>query len=334
MPSVNRSDVRLARLLALVPYLRARPGARLADVADFFGITADQLSQDLDLVWMCGLPGQLPGDLIDMTIDGDTVTLTDPQTIGRPLRLTADEATALVVALRALVDVPGLDDHDAVAGALTKIEEASGSAGRSAVSVALDEEAERAALATVRGALERGHRLHLRYYTPTRDETTDRDVDPMRLLLVEGHSYLEGWCRRVDDVRFFRLDRIVEVAELAVAADPPSRAVLREVGDRLFTPAPDDAAVTLLLGPAARWVADYYPCERVEEIPGGQLRVILRTPDTGWVRRLALRLGGSARVLDPPELAAAVRADAQAALAAYPEAAPAPGEPTRAPTER
>ncbi len=51
----------------------------------------------------------------------------------------------------------------------------------------------------------------------------------------------------------------------------------------------------------------------------GRLRVSLRTPDTQWVRRLALRLGRSGTVIAPPELAARIRADAEAALAHYPE---------------
>ncbi len=43
----------------------------------------------------------------------------------------------------------------------------------------------------------------------------------------------------------------------------------------------------------------------------------LRTPDTQWVRRLALRLGEDGRVTGPAELAAQIAADARAALAQY-----------------
>jgi proteasome accessory factor C len=64
-------------------------------------------------------------------------------------------------------------------------------------------------------------------------------------------------------------------------------------------------------------VAEYYPCERVEDLGDGRLRVGLRTPDTRWVRRLALRLGDDGLVISPPELAAQVREDASAALAQY-----------------
>jgi proteasome accessory factor C len=64
-------------------------------------------------------------------------------------------------------------------------------------------------------------------------------------------------------------------------------------------------------------VAEYYPCELVEELAEGRLRIRLRTPDTQWVRRLALRLGEDGRVVAPPELASQIISDAMAALDHY-----------------
>ena len=112
----------LPRLLALVPYLLARPGVRLSEVAATFGVTEDRLRKDLNLLWVCGLPGHGPGDLIDVEFEGETVTLTEPAGVTRPLRLTVDEALALVVALRTLAETPGLDERDAVDRALAKVE--------------------------------------------------------------------------------------------------------------------------------------------------------------------------------------------------------------------
>ncbi len=50
---------------------------------------------------------------------------------------------------------------------------------------------------------------------------------------------------------------------------------------------------------------------------GEYLVVRLRVADEGWLRQLALRLGGALRVLDPPETAEAVASAARRALAAY-----------------
>jgi proteasome accessory factor C len=181
----------------------------------------------------------------------------------------------------------------------------------------VDVEADPGVVATVRDALARRRRVHLSYYVPTRDETTERDVDPIRLHVVSGRTYLEGWCRRVDDVRLFRLDRVVQVTVLDEPADPPAEARLRDLSEGLFQPSPGDETVVIELKPEGRWVADNYPCESVEEIGNGALRVTLRTPDTRWVRRLALRLGSAGRIVAPVALAETVRADARSALAAY-----------------
>ena len=318
---MSTSADRLPRLLALVPYLLARPGILLAEAAADFGVSPQQLRRDLELLWMCGLPGHGPGDLIDLSFDGDTVTVTYDAGISRPLRLTADEALALVVALRTLAEVPGLAGQDAVRRALAKVESAAGDAAGVAGAVAVQVEAAEPTLAAVQQALDTSQALRLRYYTAGRDETTERTVDPMRLLLVDGRSYLEAWCRRVEGTRLFRLDRIDDVRILDEPARPPAEATPRDLTAGLYQPGPDHPEVTLRLTAAARWVVDYYPCEKVRELSDGRTEVTLRVADTEWVRRLALRLGGAAEVVAPPSLVAAVGAEARAALQAYRPAA-------------
>jgi proteasome accessory factor C len=321
---VTGSTEQLPRLLSLVPYLLTRPGARMADVARTFGVSEEQLARDLELVYMCGLPGYFPGDLIEVDITASgRITVSNADPMSRPLRLSRDEALPLIVGLRMLADLPGLRDRDAVDSALAKLEDAAGEAATTSAAIAVEVEpigGSPEILAVVHRGLAEKRRLHLSYYVPARDETTERDVDPMRVSVVEGRSYLEGWCRLADAVRLFRLDRITAATVLDVPASPPAEAQPRDLEAGLFQPGPDDVQVVLDVGPAGRWVAEYYPCEFVEPRPDGGARIGLRTPDTRWVRRLALRLGGGGAVVEPSELAAAVSADASAALAAYADA--------------
>lgn len=322
---------RLPRLLALVPYLLAHPGVYLRQAAADFGVTEAQLRKDLQLLWMCGLPGHGPGDLIDLSFDEETVTVGYDAGMSRPLRLTADEALSLVVALRTLAEVPGLAEGEAVGRALAKVESAAGDAARGAEVVAVAVEARAETVAVVQRALAGSRAMRLRYYSPGRDSSTERTVDPMRLLLVDGHSYLEAWCRTAEATRLFRLDRIDEAAVLEEPAAAPEAARPRDLAAGLYQPAPEHPEVILRLAPAARWVADYYPCEKVREADDGRLEVTLRATDTDWVRRLVLRLGGTAEVLAPPTLVGEVRAAATEALASYAfsDGAPPPREPDR-----
>ena len=319
MSTSESATERLSRLLAMVPWLLTHQGVALDEAAREFGIGTDQLVKDLELLFVCGLPGHMPDDLIEADWEGGQVYIANADTIARPMRLAVDEALALIVGLRALANVPGLGDRDAVDRALAKLESAAGAAAARAadVLVALEPDAEEGVLATCREALQQRLRLHLSYLVPSRDETTERDVDPMRLLSVDGRWYLEGWCHRAEDVRLFRIDRVVGAKALDVDGTPPASARSRDLDAGLFTPGPRDRLVTLDLAAHARWVADYYPVERREELPGGRLRIAVRAGDDGWLRRLVLRLGGAAVVLDPPGLAEEVRASAREALAAY-----------------
>jgi proteasome accessory factor C len=318
-----RSSERLQRLLALVPYVMSRKVVGLAETAATFGVSERELVDDLNLLWCVELRTPDPYCPIDLSYEGGEIEVSQAEPMDRPLRLGVDEASALLVALRMLAELGG---GSALSRTIAKLEAAAGEAAAPAAQVAIqvDRQAEHDVLVTLRDALDRQRRVHLSYYVPGRDEATERDVDPMRLLVADGRTYLEGWCRRAEDVRLFRLDRVLAIEVLDRPAEVPQEAQPVDVDQGLFRPSPGDVRVVLELSPYGRWVAEYYPCESAADLGDGRLRVVLRTPDTRWVRRLALRLGEDGRVLEPAELAAQVRLDATAALAQYGNAAPHP----------
>ena len=291
---------RLSRLLTMVPWLVNRQGIDLAEAAAGLGVTERQLEDDLQLLFMCGY-GQMPDELIDAQWEGGRVFVSNADTIARPLRLGVDEALTLMVGLRALAAVPGIGERDAIERALAKLEQATGAS----------------ADADARRALEERRRVHLRYLVPSRDEATERDVDPMRVVNLDAHWYLEGWCHRAQDTRLFRMDRIERLEVLDQDGTPPEQAQLRDLDAGTFSARPDDLLVSLRLLPGATWVSDYYPVESVEAHDDGSQTVGLRTSDTAWLRRLLWRLGGRGVVLSPPGVAEEVRRGAEAALAAY-----------------
>ena len=311
------SAERLRRLLALVPYVVARREVGLAETAATFGMTERELIDDLNLAWCVELKSPEPYCPIDLSYEDGQVTISQAESIARPLRLAADEASALLVALRMLAEAGG--DGDAVTRLIAKIEDAAGAsaAASSQVSIQIEGSNESGVPAAIDAALAAGKRVHLRHYNHRRDEATERDVDPKRLLVIDGRSYLEGWCRRAEAARKFRVDRILDVTVLDVPASFPEEAEWADVDAGLFQPSEADVLVELELGAGARWVAEYYRCESITDLGEGRLRIVVRTPDTSWVRRRALRLGEEARVTAPAELVDEVRAAAAAALALY-----------------
>jgi proteasome accessory factor C len=317
-PEADTAAGRLSRLLALVPWLSAHAGVTVEAAALHFGVTAEQLQSDLNLLICTGRPGHQHGDLVDIQFwdEDQRIYVLDPQTLARPLRLSPDEAAALLVALRVLAQVPGTHDRDALASATTKLEAAAGEALRAAdgLSVAVETAVDPGvAEAVARGLAER-LRLHIGYVTGV-DDRTERDIDPMRLLTLEGRTYLEAWCRRAEAVRTFRLDRIETIEVLDVAAEVPDDAVPVDLGAGALRP--EGPLVTLGLSPQVAWIAEEYPVDSVTHRADGGLEVVLPVADERWLERLLLRTGDAVTVLDRPDIAARARAEAAAALAAY-----------------
>ncbi len=284
------SHAQLQRMSLLVPYVVSHPHVTVAALAAEFAVSEDQIREDLNALAFCGLPGQGMGDLIEVVYDEDRVTITEAAGIDRPLQLTTHEATALIVALRALAGQSGGVDSDAVTRALAKIESAVGDRGGSGTVASLPPQPAPEQARTLRGALQQQRAVRLHYYVPTRDEVTDRVVDPLRLIRVDGQDYLEAWCRSAEDVRIFRLDRI-ESADVLNEPSAPPPVELRDVSEGIYAPEPDAAIVDLELTAQGRWVAEYYETlERTDHADGTvTLRLPISDPDT--LRHLVASLG-------------------------------------------
>jgi proteasome accessory factor C len=314
-------STRLVRLLNMVPYFQANPRITRAEAAAELGVTENQLTLDLDQLWMCGLPGYGPGDLIDFEFSGDTIDVTFSAGMDHPLRLTSPEATGILVALRALLDVPGLVDPEAARSAIAKIESAAGTAtgAREGADAATDEPApiESGAAAAVRAAVRDGRALSIDYYSASHDTLSSRVVDPIRVVLVADHTYLEAWCRSAEGVRLFRFDRIVDARVLDERSSPPEPAVAARPDTSLFDADPSLPSATLLIDRSASWMFDYYPLRVVRELPDGACEAAMTYASDGWMARFVLGFGSAVRVLEPQSLADRIRESAVAALEAY-----------------
>lgn len=313
----SRLSVRLSRLLNMIPYFIAHPGISAAEAAADLGVTSKQLMSDLNQLWMCGLPGYGPGDLIDLSFSEESIEVTFSAGIDRPLRLTSTEATALLVALRSIVDMPGMVDPTAAHAAIAKIESAIAGGSAAEPVPARTPPAEAPAVATVRSALARGHALRLVYYSASRDVVSERIVDPIRIVLVDNNSYLQAWCRQAEGVRLFRFDRIEDATELDEPARPPSHATEESAALDLFQDDPAVPLARLRIHPDYAWVLDQYPMNRIAVHADGGLEATMRFATMDWMARLLLGFGSGVTALGPPELVAAVRERSNAALAAY-----------------
>ena len=310
--------------------LRVRSGTGFGLRRNAFWVRADDrpVGRDWDLV---ATPFTDMGEFAEYaaSFGRDVVVLTPPdlrEAVIAKLKAAALENRPMMSRLTA--------EPEAAAGGIAA---GSAQAGRRVVSS--DEEVE-AVAAQLGAALAGRRRVRLRYYSEHNDAVTVRSVDPMRLFLEPGRPwpYLDGWCLLREKRRTFRLDRVLSLEVLDVPASPPAEAYAN-LGQGLPERSEDDVHVELELSGPGRRVTELYTCDSVLPLGDGRLRVVLRTADTGWVWRLALRLGEDGRVVSPPGLVAEIRWAASAALANYETSAvrgaigrslPGPGQPPKA----
>jgi len=310
----------VARLLTLVPYLHSRGQVRVDEAAEALGTTPEQVRRDLRVLFMCGLPGGYPDDLIDVDLDAlesqGVIRISNADYLARPLRLTATEATAVMVALMAMRNGAKPETREIIDRALAKLQAATAGAGAMPIDPGVEPEPTN--LVRLRADLERavrdGRQVRLTYWVPARDEETERVVDPRGVVTSRGSAYLAAWCHSAEDERLFRLDRIhaaIVLDEPATHADPP------ELSDDLFGFDEHAVRVTLRLAAEAVWVVEYYQVEETRPLPDGSLEVDLLVADRRWLERLLLRLAPHARVLRPADWGEAVTRRAQDALRLY-----------------
>lgn len=322
MPDARRASPpktadRLGRMLVIVPYLVRHPGAALEDVAALYDVPPAQLRRDLDLLFMSGLPPYGPGDLIDVEVDEDDhIWITMADHFSRPLRLSRQEALAILLRSAELLATPGLPEAPALASAVRKLRDALGPETAGSDEAITTAEAGRppAHLETLRRAAREHERLSIDYFAGSTGEWTTRDVEPEEVFSAMGNWYVAAWDLGADDERLFRADRIRSVAPTGIGFAPRG---LEGAGRALYTPTGDEVAVRMLLRPGARWIAEYYVTEHVAELDDGSIDVTLPAARLSWVAGLALRLGSDAEVLSPPEAVSAVADLARDTLAHY-----------------
>lgn len=312
MASASSAGERLRRLLILVPYVVRRPATPISELTELFGVSRDDLLRDLNLLLVSGAPPYSPGDLIDVDIEDDLVTITMADYFARPLRLTRAEATALF--LRGTAMRATLPDADTLASALDKLAAGLGpDVGELPQRVEAMPGGVPEALEPLRSAAAQRRRVRITYHATSSGETTEREIEPEEIFSQGGHWYVAAWDRLRDAERLFRIDRIDSCEMDGEVFEPRG---LSGAGRPLYTVGEDDTQVLLRLSPTARWVAEYYESTDVRE-DDGALIVSFPAGRLEWVERLLLRLGGEAEVLAPEGLRSRVRELAASALSLY-----------------
>ncbi|MDQ4064959.1 MAG: WYL domain-containing protein [Actinomycetota bacterium] len=313
-----RTAQRLQRILVLVPYAIAHPGVSIGELAERFGSKEKDLIDDLNLLFMCGLPGYGPGDLIDVDIDEGNVYVRMADYFAAPLKLTPIEALSLYAGAAALQTLPGMEGADALARAITKLGRALGAGddGGSPLSIRFETGPDQH-LEALNRALEERRRIRMHYFSASRAELTQREVDPWGLYAALGRWYLIGFDHSRSEERMFRVDRIKSISLTDERSEIPPDVDL-ESYRAAFRPGRDTRVASFEISPrAARWFGEYYPLRSTTTRDDAWVRVEIEYSSAVWLARLIVSLGPDVRAIQPGEAADAARALARDILELY-----------------
>jgi predicted DNA-binding transcriptional regulator YafY len=289
------SEDRLRRILAVVPWVAAADGPPVSEVCSRFGYASErELQDELNLLFLCGVPPYTPDALIEVDFADGRVWIRYADWFSRPLQFTPAEALTLVAASTALLGVESAevgDPEGPLARGLAKLAHALG-VGEEVLDVDLGV-APPEALADLERASTEHRQVELDYYVYGRDEQTTRVVDPHLVYSAAGQWYLAGFCHLAGADRLFRVDRVRRATVLDSTFTPRPY----EEPPPVFDPSPGDPTIVLDLEPEAAWAATQYPAKSITELGGGRLRVELWVTGEAWLARLLIRLGPDGRVV-------------------------------------
>ena len=292
---------RTARLLDLVPYLTTHQGIAISELAKTFNTTVKEITDDLNTLWMCGLPGYTPLELIDLEFESGFVSIRNAETLAAPRALDRAEALSIYMGLDLLSAELGTANSSLVTE-ITNLQEQLKSQLISAPQVQISASLNSEFRALILRAIRRRGWLEITYHSAASDQVTKRQVAPYELSQSGSHEYLQGYCAVAKAIRNFRADRIVAVLEIPDQVWPSNET------------APTEKAISfeLKVHAATRQVREVLP-----EIAADSTSAAIQGFSASWISRTILSLGGEVEAVAPNEIRTAVHVRATAALENY-----------------
>ena len=292
---------RTARLLDLVPYLTTHQGIAISELAKTFDTTVKEITDDLNTLWMCGLPGYTPLELIDLEFESGFVSIRNAETLAAPRALDRAEALSIYMGLDLLSAELG-GSNSSLVSEISNLQEQLRSQLISAPQVQIEASLASELRALILRAIRRRGWLEITYHSAANDQVTKRQVAPYELSQSGSHEYLQGYCDNAKAIRNFRADRIVAVSEIADQLWPSN----------LVTANDEAIDYEVKVHAASRQVLEVLP-----QISANSTTATIQGYSAPWISRAILSLAGQVEAIAPTEIRVAVHARAVAALENY-----------------
>ena len=299
--NISAPLARTARLLDLVPFLNSHQGISIQELAKKFEVSVPQISSDLTTLWMCGLPGYTPLELMDLEFESGFVTIRNASTLARPRAITFDEGVALILGLDLLSS--SLNSHQSeLESSIVDLKKRIASKIGLAVPFNAQPKSSPTVAAAINEALATHINLHIRYHSLYRDEISQRTVQPLELIQENENQYLRAFCFSAGSLRDFRVDRILDAEN---SFDQPTV--------EASTPVLAPTDYTIILKKPSRDIVERFDIEHSDLNNNKSLRAYSQQ----WIERSVLASGDGIELQKPAKIRSEIARKAQLILDRY-----------------
>ena len=300
----DTAAVRALRTMDLIPYILEHPGISINHLSKVFNASEKEIEKDLQLAFMCGLPGYTPYELIDLTYEEGVVSIIDPQVLNKPRNFSSSERVVIALGLEILreLNLANADNLKKIDNLSKKFQDTKGED----LLIMVDQNLSFPFLNIINQAIFETRVLTFDYQSVSKDILSSRKVVPHKLYLQNGYLYLSGYDLQAQSDRIFKADQILNC-------------VIGEKSDaQKFDQVKDEEIVEITVDPENLNFIERNSSIIIEqEMSQGQLLVKLRVSNFDWLKRAILSNAPSIKVVSPRSLALEVEQMASNLVSAY-----------------
>jgi proteasome accessory factor C len=295
-----------SRLLDLVPFLLTHQGIPVDELAKNFGVTREIILDDLNTLWMCGLPGYTPLELIDLEFDSGFVTIRNADPLAQVRSLVGSELVALVLGL----DLLATSSSDLSTEVRQRLESLSQKIrAKIGDRISITDSGQSEIRSLLGRAINERASVRIHYYSPQSDEIKERTITPFDFIVDGAFEYVRAFCELAEGVRTFRIDRISDFSkELIAGSRRQSQTSHKE---------PISSSVRIVRGD--RSTAESLGLAPNEVLVGGSISLSVFSLD--WLTRAVLASRGDLVIEEPSQVRRSIVHSLDSTLALYEEGA-------------
>ena len=295
---------RALRTMDLVPYILENPGISTVDLAAKFSVTQKQIEKDLQLIFLCGLPGYTPYELIDLTFEDGIVSIIEPQVLTKPRNFSSNEMVVIKLGLEILreINVNEPNKLDKISTLLQKVHRQTDQD-----SVLLAKEISSSPYySVINTAISQRKQLSIEYQSVSKDQLSTRLIVPYNISMLNGNLYLSAYDMDRQSDRVFKLDLIskCEIGE-------------RTESDLVQSTATDQIVELMVDVNLTNFIERNTSIIVDQRLTADGIKVTLKVNNLEWISRAVISYAPNINVISPIALSEMIEQRAKNLLNAY-----------------